>query len=98
MIQEELAAARKRGRELARALADDGSRWAMVRQEIEECAPRSVDRQGRAAHDASPPPRTRSSTSAEDFIVEEDDVVLVSRDGWVKRQKDVKDLADHAAA
>ena len=31
--------------------------------------------------------------SADDFIVDEDNVVIVSRDGWVKRQKDVKDLA-----
>ena len=31
--------------------------------------------------------------TAEDFIVEEDNVVLVSRDGWVKRQKEVKDVA-----
>src|SRR5205085_11514537 len=30
--------------------------------------------------------------TADDFIVEEDNVVIVSRDGWVKRQKDVKDL------
>ena len=29
----------------------------------------------------------------EDFIVEEDNVVIVSRDGWVKRQKEVRDLA-----
>src|SRR5262249_1301832 len=31
--------------------------------------------------------------SADDFIVEEDNVVIVSRDGWVKRQKEVKDIA-----
>jgi len=31
--------------------------------------------------------------TAEDFIVEEDNVVLVSRDGWVKRQKEVKDVS-----
>ena len=31
--------------------------------------------------------------TAEDFIVEEDNVVIVSRDGWVKRQKEVKDVA-----
>jgi DNA gyrase subunit A len=31
--------------------------------------------------------------TAEDFIVDEDNVVLVSRDGWVKRQKEVKDVA-----
>src|SRR6185295_6611708 len=31
--------------------------------------------------------------SSEDFIVEEDNVVIVSHDGWVKRQKEVKDLS-----
>ena len=31
--------------------------------------------------------------SADDFIVDEDNVVIVSRDGWVKRQKEVKDLS-----
>ena len=36
--------------------------------------------------------------TADDFIVEEDNVVIVSRDGWVKRQKEVKDLVDDAAA
>src|SRR6266850_1436364 len=30
---------------------------------------------------------------ADDFIVEEDNVVIVSRDGWVKRQKEVRDLS-----
>jgi DNA gyrase subunit A len=34
-----------------------------------------------------------SEYTAEDFIVEEDNVVIVSRDGWVKRQKEVKDLS-----
>ena len=31
--------------------------------------------------------------TADDFIVEEDNVVIISRDGWVKRQKEVKDVA-----
>ena len=31
--------------------------------------------------------------TADDFIVEEDNVVIVSRDGWIKRQKEVKDLS-----
>ena len=31
--------------------------------------------------------------TAEDFIVDEDNIALLSRDGWIKRQKDVKDLA-----
>src|SRR5207245_2179039 len=31
--------------------------------------------------------------TSDDFIVDEDNVVIVSRDGWVKRQKEVKDLS-----
>ncbi len=31
--------------------------------------------------------------TADDFIIEEDNVVIVSRDGWVKRQKEVKDIS-----
>ncbi len=31
--------------------------------------------------------------TADDFIIEEDNVVIVTRDGWVKRQKEVKDIA-----
>ena len=31
--------------------------------------------------------------SADDFIVHEDNVVLITRDGWVKRQKEVKDIS-----
>src|SRR5206468_1877143 len=31
--------------------------------------------------------------SADDLSVDEDNVVIVSRDGWVKRQKEVKDLS-----
>jgi DNA gyrase subunit A len=31
--------------------------------------------------------------TADDFIVEEDAVVILTRDGWVKRQREVKDLS-----
>ena len=31
--------------------------------------------------------------TADDFIIEEDNVVIVTRDGWVKRQKEVKDIS-----
>src|SRR4029077_2177107 len=30
---------------------------------------------------------------AHDVIVEEDNIVIVSGDGWIKRQRDVKDLS-----
>ena len=35
---------------------------------------------------------------AEDFIVDEEVTVILSRDGWLKRVREVKDLVGHAAA
>ncbi|HEY8550211.1 MAG TPA: DNA topoisomerase IV subunit A [Vicinamibacterales bacterium] len=93
VIQEELSAARKRSRELRAMLADESKRWEVVRSEIEEI--RTAD--PALAKDTR---RTRLSSgedeveySAEDFIVEEDNVAILSRDGWIKRQKEVKDVS-----
>jgi DNA gyrase subunit A len=89
IIRKELEDRRRRMRQINTLLKDEQSRWDIVRVEIEEIQKKYGD-----------PRRTSISTdegeaeySAEDFIVEEDNVVLVSRDGWVKRQKEVKDVA-----
>jgi DNA gyrase subunit A len=89
IIRKELEDKRRRTRQINTLLKDESSRWDIVRVEIEEIQKKYGD-----------PRRTAISTdegeaeySAEDFIVEEDNVVLVSRDGWVKRQKEVKDVA-----
>ncbi|MBA2304645.1 MAG: DNA topoisomerase IV subunit A [Acidobacteria bacterium] len=89
VIRKELEDKRRRMRQISTLLKDEGSRWDIVRVEIEEMHKRYGD-----------PRRTLISSdegeaeySAEDFIVEEDNVVIVSRDGWVKRQKEVKDVA-----
>ena len=88
VIRKELEDKRRRTRQITTLLKDEGSRWDIVRVEIEEIRKKYGD-----------PRRTLISTdegeaeySAEDFIVEEDNVVIVSRDGWVKRQKEVKDV------
>ncbi len=93
VIQEELAAARKRARELRAALADEPARWAIVRAEIESArtADPSIGKDARRTTFATA--EAEVEYSAEDFIVDEDGIVLLSRDGWIKRQKDVKDLA-----
>jgi DNA gyrase subunit A len=93
VIQEELAAARKRARELRGALGDEAARWAMVRQEIEavRTADPSIGKDARRTTFAAV--EAEVEYSAEDFIVDEDGIALLSRDGWIKRQKDVKDLA-----
>ena len=66
-----------------------------MRDELEEIQ-KTVRRRSAAPTIASD--EDEAEYTADDFIVEEDNVVIVSRDGWVKRQKEVKDLVDDAAA
>ena len=92
IIREELATKRKRARQIGGLLRNDDRRWNLVRDEIQ-----AVQRTHGAAK--TDPRRTVIQPaadveySADDFIIEEDNVVLVSRDGWVKRQKEVRDLS-----
>ncbi len=88
IIRNELAGKRKRAREIDALLGDERGRWAMVRSEIEQVTQKYGDKRRTAIASDSEEPEY----SADDFIVDEDNVVIVSRDGWVKRQKDVKDL------
>src|SRR5213596_435511 len=89
VIRQELEDRRKRARQINALLKDEDSRWKLVRSEIEEISTKYGDKRRTViAGDAGEPEYT-----ADDFIVEEDNVVIVSRDGWVKRQKEVKDLS-----
>ena len=93
-IRNELQDKRRRARQIAALLRDEDSRWRIVREEILQIQ----QRYGSAKED---PRRTSlQAVGAEeveyrpdDFIIEEDNVVIVSRDGWVKRQKEVRDLS-----
>jgi DNA gyrase subunit A len=93
IIRNELEEKRKRARQIGTLLKDEDSRWKMVRTELEEIQqkygdPKVDKRRTRIESDTGEPEYT-----ADDFIVDEDNVVIVSRDGWIKRQKDVKDLS-----
>jgi DNA gyrase subunit A len=89
VIRKELEEKRKRARQIGGLLKSEESRWAMVREEIESIQKKYGDaRRTRISSDEG-----ESEYTAEDFIVEEDNVVIVSRDGWVKRQKEVKDVS-----
>jgi DNA gyrase subunit A len=91
-IRTEIDEKRKRSRQIAGLLRSEDSRWKLVREEIESVRHRHAG----ARTDAR---RTRIEAaeevefSAEDFITHEDAVIVLSRDGWVKRQKEVRDLA-----
>ena len=91
LIRDELAEREKRAKEIRRLLAEATAkgRWAIVRGEIEELI---------ATYGKLPAMRRRTlieavdnevEYSAEDFIVAEDNHVLVTADGWVKRQKEI---------
>jgi DNA gyrase subunit A len=88
VIQNELADKRKRAKQIGTLLKDEEARWRLVREELEAIQKAYGE-----------PRRTRIEEteeveySADAFIVDEDNVVIVSRDGWVKRQKEVKDLS-----
>ena len=93
VITNELGDKRKRARQISGLLTDEESRWTIVRQELEAI-------QKTSGSPKTDPRRTRIEAaaadveySADDFIVEEDNVVILTRDGWVKRQKEVKDLS-----
>jgi DNA gyrase subunit A len=90
VIQEELAAKKKEAKRIRGLLNETsgGGIWAIVRSELE------------ALKGTGGPRRTELKSlteepefSEEELIVDEDAHVLVTRDGWLKRQKEIKDPA-----
>lgn len=88
-IREELALRRKRAAEIEGLLADEPALWKIVRTELKEIARAyGDDRRTRIEGPAAP-----VEFREEDYIVDEDAWVIISRDGWVKRQKSFNDVA-----
>jgi DNA gyrase subunit A len=93
VIQDELKAKKKRASEIKKLLSEQGSKgiWALVRGELDALSS-SLGKAGKR--------RTIIETvgeeatfSEEELIVAEDNHVLLTRDGWVKRQREIKDPA-----
>ena len=93
VIRDELTAKRRRARQIQALLKDEDSRWTLVRDEITEIQKRYGDLKTDPRRTVIQSEAEDVEYTAEDFIVEEDNVVLVSRDGWVKRQKEVRDVS-----
>ncbi|MEQ1575085.1 MAG: DNA topoisomerase (ATP-hydrolyzing), partial [Vicinamibacterales bacterium] len=91
VIQNELADKRKRAKQISGLLKDEDARWKVVRDEIEEVQKTYGGKADgrRTIIEAA----EEVAFTEDDFIVEEDNVVIVSRDGWLKRQKEVRDVA-----
>ena len=88
-ILDELAAKEARAAEIRLLLADASGRWKMVVAELRDAKKRHATprRTVIAGPDAA------VEYAAEDYIVAEDVYVIVTRDGWVKRQRSYTDLA-----
>ncbi|MDG1049263.1 MAG: DNA topoisomerase 4 subunit A [Planctomycetota bacterium] len=97
LVLDELEAKRTRADEIRALLGEDDSdttasgRWGIVREELQEVLKdlgKSKEAKRRTIVEA---PTEEVEYSEEDFIVAEDTHLLVTRDGWVKRQKEIKE-------
>jgi DNA gyrase subunit A len=87
-ILEELAEREKRATELRQLLDDETARKRMVREELRKLRSKYLDE--RRTTISGPDPE--HDFSEEDYILKENVFVIVSRDGWVKRQKSYTDI------
>ena len=88
-ILEELAQKRKRAREIQQLLADEPALWQIIRGELKEIAQTFGEPRRTRIEVPTAPLEFRE----EDYIVDEDAWVIVTRDGWTKRQKSFTDVA-----
>jgi DNA gyrase subunit A len=93
VIRKELEEKQKRVRQIGTLLRDEPARWKIVRDELADVQRAYGSPKADPRRTLLEPAGEEVEYTADDFIVEEDNVVIVSRDGWVKRQKEVRDLA-----
>jgi DNA gyrase subunit A len=90
LIVEELAAKRARAKEIEAILKDERKLRKVIRGELQALAEKFADKRrtkigGAGADDVE--------FVAEDFIVDEEVTVILSRDGWLKRVREIKDIS-----
>ena len=87
-IRKELKEKETAAEKLRALLGDERARWNLIRRELRDLKKQYADERRTVIAG----PDTEIEYSAEDYIVDEDVVVLVTRDGWVKRQRSYTDL------
>ena len=88
VLREELADKREKAGRIERLLADRPARWRLIRAELLELKVDYDDRRRTKISGATREPEY----NAEAFIVDEDQIVLLTQHGWIKRQGRVTDL------
>ena len=88
-ILDELAAKRGRAAEIEALLADEAARWKIVKDELRQISGAYKDERRTRLLDV---PQVQVEYREEDYIVDEDAWIIVTRDGWFKRQKSFADV------
>ncbi|MCK6548840.1 DNA topoisomerase IV subunit A [Myxococcota bacterium] len=89
LIQKEIGEKRTEQKRLQALLKSPAKRWEVIRSELKELREQYADKRRTriVAGDKEP------EFTAEDFIIDEDAMVILTAHGWVKRQQTVRDLA-----
>lgn len=93
VIREELAAKQSRAKEISKLLQTEAKRWTLVRDELRKIRKAYGDPKTNPRRTLIDSTEQEVEYSADDFIVAEDAIVLVTGDGWIKRQKEVRDIS-----
>src|SRR3954471_5273746 len=88
VIEKELKEKRTEQKRLKELLGSDRSRWAVVRDEIAEIEKSYGDKRRTRIGGAG---SEEVEYSEEAFIADEDATVVLTRDGWIKRVRELKD-------
>ena len=89
VIREELEQRQKDAKVLEGLLKSEAKRWALIKGELLEIKQQYGDKRRVKIAGAT----DEQEYSAEDFIVAEDANVILTQQGWIKRLREVKDLA-----
>jgi DNA gyrase subunit A len=90
IILEELRDKRARAKEIEGILKDKRKLWKVIRGEIEEIGKTYAEKRRTKIGGGG---GEEVAFEAEDFIVDEEVTVILSRDGWLKRVREIKDLS-----
>ncbi len=90
VILEETERRRKRLAEVERLLASDTAITGLVRRELEEV--RDRPRPGQERRTGFVSADSEADFSEADFLFAEEAVVILTRDGWIRRQREVREL------
>ncbi len=85
-IQTERREKEARAQELRRLLSSEGQRWTIIRDELEALGKQYGDRRRTALRSGE-----QLNYDPDAYIVHEEATVVLSRDGWIKRVRELKD-------